>query len=172
MPVEAASTFRRLISMTRGAAFHLDQHGAHLPGDLAFSSWKTRLPLAEDGHGWRRLVRSSTARGVSFRRVRVVSEPLAPSIVYAYAVTEQLNAAAGLEVRWLPRPRAAGLVFPRLDCWIFDDRAALLYHFDAFGEIERAEVTFVPGPIDYYRLLFAAAWDRAVPHQEYRPGAW
>lgn len=54
-------------------------------------------------------MRPHVARGVRFRRVRVVSEPLAPFTRFEHFIAAGTNLATGEEVRWLPRQLAPDL---------------------------------------------------------------
>ena len=85
------------------------------------------------------LVRTRAARGVQFRRARVVSEPIAPFIRFEYEITATVNIAAGEQVRWLPRRRASDLCLPGNDFWVFDDRLV------RFGYFASCRVAVSPG---------------------------
>ena len=61
------------------------------------------------------------SRGVTIRRVRVVSEPLSDYLRWEHACTA-VNIEAGEEIRWLSRTKAADLMLPGADCWVFDHR--------------------------------------------------
>ena len=67
------------------------------------------------------MVRAAAARGVRIRWVRVVSEPLPEYLRWEHARTG-VNVSAGEDVRWLPRTKAADLLLPGADCWVFDHR--------------------------------------------------
>jgi hypothetical protein len=68
------------------------------------------------------LVRHHVARGVKFRRARIVSEPVTDYIRFEHAITAGVNLAGGEQVRWLPRRRASDLCLPGNDFWPFDGR--------------------------------------------------
>ena len=80
------------------------------------------------------------ARGVRFRRARIVSEPVADFIRFEYEATAGLNVAAGEEVRWLPRRRASDLCLPGNDFWVFDGRLVRFHHFSGDGDIVEDEM--------------------------------
>ena len=61
------------------------------------------------------VVRAAVARGVTIRRVRVVSEPLSEYLRWEHACTD-VNVSAGEDVRWLPRTKATDLLLPGADC--------------------------------------------------------
>jgi hypothetical protein len=76
-----------------------DQGGA--TGDTSTYDWGDHLDI----------VRAAVACGVTFRRVRVVSEPLSEYMLWEHACTGT-NVQAGEDVRWLPRTNAADLLLP------------------------------------------------------------
>jgi hypothetical protein len=114
-------------------------------------------------------VREHVARGVRFRRARVVSEPVSDFIRFEYESTAGLNIAAGEEVRWLPRRRASDLCLPGNDFWLFDDRLIRFHYFSGNGEIVEDELCSDPAVISSCAAAFEAVWERAVPHADYRP---
>jgi len=80
---------------------------------------------------WYDHVRRSLASGKVMARVHVVSEPLTAYLQFeinAYLVN---GAAAGEDVRILPRPRAAALGLPTFDYWLMDSKIA--YVLSSFG---------------------------------------
>jgi hypothetical protein len=114
-------------------------------------------------------VRTHVARGIKFRRARIVSEPLADFIKFEYAITSDLNIAAGEQVRWLPRRRASDLCLPGNDLWVFDNRFIRFSHFAGNGEFLEDELCDDPAVVKMCARAFEAVWDRAIPHAEYRP---
>ena len=148
---------------------HLETRDAYTPDDPAFLGWKTGRPVsAPAGAAWYELVREHTARGVSFRRARVVSEPLAEYIRFEHESTP-LNIAAGEEVRWLPRNTAPGLLIPLADCWILDDKLVRFGHFAGDGTFLGQQLTDDPELVATCADAFARVWERAIPHDEYHP---
>ena len=112
---------------------------------------------------------ASTRRaGVEFRRARIVSEPLADYIRFEYESTA-FNVAAGEQVRWLPRHAAPGLLVPLADFWLFDDRLVRFGFFAGDGTFLRHDLCDDPGVVRSCAEAFEQVWDRAVPHDEYRP---
>ena len=95
--------------------------------------WRAGKPRpCPGGPAWYDLVREHTARGVEFRRARIVSEPLADYIRFEYESTA-FNVAAGETVRWLPRHAAPGLLRAAADFWLFDDRLVRFGFFAGDG---------------------------------------
>ncbi|GAA1101807.1 DUF6879 family protein [Nocardiopsis composta] len=162
--------FAELIADTHHTALHLEMRDSYTPGDPVFRDWVAGRPVPEPAYpSWYGLVREHTARGVAFRRARIVSEPLSRFTAFEYDITTGLNTAAGEQVRWLPRRRAAGIALPAHDFWLFDDRLLRIHHFDGEGEIVEDELSSDPDLIKLCAEAFAAVWERAVPHGEYRP---
>jgi hypothetical protein len=73
-------------------------------------------------------------------------------------------------VRWLPRRRASDLALPGNDFWLFDERIVMVNHFTGTGESAGTEVTpTIPRWVKLCGFAFLAVWERAIPHQDYRP---
>jgi len=162
--------FGELIEATASSAVHLEMRDAYTPSDPEFLDWKAgRQRAVPASPGWYDLVREHTARGVRFRRARVVSEPVSDFIRFEYESTAGLNIAAGEQVRWLPRRRASDLCLPGNDFWLFDDRLIRFHYFSGDGEIVADQLCSDPAVIAACTAAFEAVWDRAVPHAEYRP---
>lgn len=143
--------------------------------DPHFIAWQNghRLDLADRDtwwNGWHDAVRDAVARGVTVRRARIVSEPLHPYALYEHDLTPG-NLAAGEDVRWLPRRRAADLLVPGTDFWVFDEETVLFHHFTGEGQLApdgREHITD-PALAKTITGAFEAVWERAVPHAEYDP---
>ena len=162
--------FRELIAATKSSAVHLEMRDAYTPNDQRFRDWQAGKLLPERANPeWSAVVRAHTARGVRFRRTRVVSEPLAPFIRFEYEMTAAVNIAAGEQVRWLPRRRAVDLCLPVNDYWLFDNRLLRLHYFSVDGEIIEDELSDDPSIVELCGHAFEAAWERAIPHNQYRP---
>jgi hypothetical protein len=108
--------FSELIAATTTSAVHLEMRDAYTPDDQRFLDWLAGKPLSEPVNpAWYELVRVHAARGVQFRRARIVSEPLADFIRFEHAITPSVNIAAGEQVRWLPRRHGLAASFARRD---------------------------------------------------------
>jgi hypothetical protein len=162
--------FSELIAATRRSAAHLETRDGYTPDDPAFAGWRAGKPAAAPaGAAWYDLVREHTARGVEFRRARIVSEPLADYIRFEYESTP-FNVAAGELVRWLPRHTAPGLLVPLADFWLFDDRLVRFGLFAGDGTFLRHDLCDEPEVVRSCADAFEQVWRRAVPHHQYRPG--
>ncbi|MFK0290486.1 DUF6879 family protein [Streptomyces sp. NPDC090442] len=163
------------LASAQHSAVHLEMRDAYQPGDPDFIAWRNgkRLdPTADRSTWWRPFldaVAEATARGVSMRRARVVSEPVTDYIKYEYDISFS-NVAAGELIRWLPRRRAADIPLPGADLWMFDGSSVLFTHFSGVGEVVEREWCTEPAVVELASSAFEAVWKRAIPHEEYRPG--
>ena len=143
---------------------------SYTPDDPQFLAWRAGTPRPVPASpAWYGLVREHVARGVRFRRARIVSEPVSDYIRFEFEATAGLNVAAGEDVRWLARHAASGLLFPAEDFWVFDGQVVLWNHFagdDSWVGEERADDLAVA---KLCASSFDAAWERGVPHEDYRP---
>ena len=163
--------FSELIAATSASAVHLEMRDAYTPSDPSFLAWQRGLPFdrTEREQSWHRLIGGAAARGVTFRRARIVSEPITPYIRFEYDVTESTNLAAGEQVRWLPRRHASDLCLPGNDFWVFDGRQVRFAHFAGNGEFLEDEMSEDPAIVRHCVSAFEAIWQRAIDHDKYRP---
>jgi hypothetical protein len=161
--------FSELIATATTSAVHLETRDTYTLSDPQYQDWLAGRPVPAASPEWHDLVRLHTARGVKFRRARVVSEPLTDYIRYEHFITDANNVAAGEDVRWLPRRRASDLCVPGNDFWLFDNHLIRFHHFSGDGEIVEDELVTDPAVIRMCAAAFEAVWERAIPHDEYRP---
>jgi hypothetical protein len=161
----------RLFRAARSSAWHMELRDSYTPGDPDWLDWQAgrRFDPADRWSQWSDLVRATVARGVGVRRVRIVSEPVTPYVMFEYDVTKAHNIGAGEEVRWLPRQQAAGLLVPVTDFWVFDGQVVLWNHFAGDGSWVGEEECHDADLAKSCATAFDAAWNRAVPHEDYRP---
>ncbi len=149
---------------------HLELRDSYMLDDPEFIAWQSgrRLDPADRTSWWGGW--HDAVRGVVVRRLRVVSEPISDYLRYEFDGTFT-NVAAGELVRWLPRREAVGLAFPGMDCWVFDGALALFHHFAGNGQLDEngREYTDDRSLVKLCGDAFEAAWQRAIPHEEYRP---
>jgi hypothetical protein len=161
--------FSDLIAATTRTAVHLETRDSYTPDDPAFLDWKAGRPVpAPAGPAWYDLVRKHAARGVEFRRARVVSEPLADYIRFEYESTIP-NIDAGEQVRWLSRQHAPGLLVPLCDFWVLDDRLVRFGFFAGNGEFLGDDLADDPDVVRTCAEAFERVWEHAVPHASYKP---
>jgi hypothetical protein len=168
--VRTIPPFSELIAATECSAVHLEMRDSYTPSDPVFAQWGAGQPVGDPAYpDWFELVRANTARGIAFRRARIVSEPLSAFEAFIYEITSGLNVAAGEEVRWLPRRRASDLCLPGNDFWMFDDRLIRFHHFSGDGEIVEDELVSEPAVVKLCAAAFEAVWERGIDHEDYRP---
>lgn len=162
--------FEDLFRSAQHSAFHLEMRDAYgLDGDYQEWTSGNRFDPAERWPWWIDLVSASVVRGVDVRRARIVSEPISPYVRYEYELTGGHNVKAGEAVRWLPRRRASDLALPGNDFWLFDGTSVLFNHFAGDGTMTGEELVTDPAVAGLCVSAFAAVWERATPHGEYRP---
>jgi hypothetical protein len=160
-----------LLRSAECSAWHMELRDGYTPDDPDWLDWQAgnRFDPAERWASWAALIDVTVGRGVAVRRVRLVSEPVTAYIRFEYDVTAAHNIAAGEQVRWLPRQKAAGLLVPCSDFWVFDSQVVLWNHFAGDGSWVGEERS---DDLELAKLCassFEAAWERGIPHEGYRP---
>jgi Family of unknown function (DUF6879) len=160
-----------LLRSAEHSAAHMEMRDSYTPDDPDWLDWQAgrRFDPEERWASWSELIRATVARGVSVRRIRLVSEPVTDYIRFEYDVTAEHNIAAGEEVRCLPRPAAAGLLVPCSDFWVLDGQVVLWNHFAGDGSWVGEERCDDLAIAKLCESSFNAAWDRAIPHKAYQP---
>ena len=162
--------FSELIAATTRTALHLELRDAYDPDTPQYREWLAGKPRPVPASlEWFDFVREHTARGVCFKRARIVSEPVSDYIRFELEATGGLNVAAGEDVRWLPRRLARGLSVPVNDFWVFDDRLVRFGYFAGDGRYLEDEVTDDPEIVRVCTEAFERVWELAIPHADYRP---
>lgn len=172
---EPIPDFAELLESTRVEALHLEMRDVYAADREAgsFAEWLHTgvRPTDPDGPYWREWVsqvRAAVARGVTMRRLRIVSEPVSEYVRYGLTGAP-VNAAAGEDVRYLPRHRTADLLLPGLDLWCLDRRLVRFHHFDGDGRIVADTDCHDPTVAVRCADAFEMAWERAIPYTVYRP---
>ncbi|MFJ4674362.1 MULTISPECIES: DUF6879 family protein [unclassified Kitasatospora] len=170
---QTLSDFAALLRSAEESAVHLELRDVYTVESEAvgFRSWKDghRLDPSAPGTWWRPwldLVREVTAKGVSVRRARVVSEPVSEYVAYEHSFSFT-NIAAGEEIRWLPRREASVLPLPGNDFWVFDRRTVQFNVFDGEGRWVHTDETDDPAVALFCSSAFDAVWERATPHDRF-----
>jgi hypothetical protein len=161
--------FSELIAATTRSADHLELRDFYDPDTPQYKEWLAGTPRPIPAvPEWFDFVREHTARGVRFRRARIVSEPVSDYIRFEHEATGGMNVAAGEEVRWLSRTLARGLSVPVNDYWVFDGRLVRFGYFAGDGRYLDDELTDDPETVRVCSQAFERAWEIAVPHTDYR----
>lgn len=169
----AAPTLEHLLRTCERSAVHLEMRDGYMADDPLYTAWKAghRLNPANTSSWWRpwlQTMADTIARGIDVRRARIVSEPVSQYIRFEYEVTFT-NTAAGEKVRWLPRSRATDIALPGNDFWAIDDSLVMVHHFSGEGDFVTEEITSDPAVVKLCVSAFETVWERAVPHNDYRP---
>ncbi|MFH8407591.1 DUF6879 family protein [Streptomyces sp. NPDC018019] len=166
--------FAELLDCARHSAVHLEMRDVYAVEEetATVDAWRRdgTVPAADSAfwRPWVELVKRTTARGVTVRRARIVSEPVSQYIRFEHAITP-VNVAAGEQVRWLPRAHASGLALPGNDFWLIDERAVRFNVFSGDGRAVAPQYTEDAAVARLCTQAFAAVWERAVPHDQYTP---
>lgn len=164
-------SFEDLLDSAKRSAVHLEMRDAYLVNRESeeFKSWQEtgERTATESARAywkpWTDLISRTVERGVTVRRLRIVSEPLSEYARYGHAGAHW-NIEAGEDVRYLRRRHTVDLAFPGADFWLIDDE---LVRFNLFsGDNAPVDPDFSEEP-DVVRLCassFESAWSRAVPH--------
>ncbi|MGW5336578.1 DUF6879 family protein [Streptomyces bauhiniae] len=168
--------FNDLLDSAQHSAVHLEMRDTYGVGDEAddYEQWRATGRRDADPDSaywapWVDLIQRATARGVTVRRARIVSEPVTEYIRYEHAGTS-VNVLAGEQVRWLPRRQAVDLLLPGCDLWIFDGTSVLFNHFSGDGgwADPPLELRTEPGLVKQCTDAFESVWKRATPHDQYK----
>jgi hypothetical protein len=170
--------FEGLVAAAQHSVARLEMREIYDRSDPAYQRWcagsRVESEILVDGFGWwRDLVTSALARGVQWRRLRVVPEPLTEYLRWEHHLAGHVNVGVGEELRWLSARNASDLLLPVNDLWCFDRRTVQFQHFSPQGdenvEFDRDEVTGDLEVVERVMSAFEHAWERAVPHEQYLP---
>ena len=162
-------SFAELLASTHRSVIRFEMRDSYDPTGKGFAEWRaTGDTGAYEWGDHLDVVRAAVARGVTIRRVRLVSEPLSEYLRWEHACTD-VNVSAGEDIRWLPRTKAADLLLPGADCWVFDHRV-VRWNFQRGDGTNPRHYTFSSDPRTIRNIVaaFEMAWDRATPHEEYK----
>ncbi len=115
----------------------------------------------EPDNAWRENVRTQTAEGKRFARVRLVDEPLTRGQEFLLASAPS-NVAAGEDIRNLTRQKAQQLRLPDYDFWLFDSRVVARFAFDDEDTTLGVYVTDDPADVLAACQARDAAWHYAT----------
>ncbi|MFD7666570.1 DUF6879 family protein [Streptomyces sp. NPDC059788] len=172
MPQNAQQpSFAECLRDTDRSAVHLEMRDDYGDNER-FAAWRhgARIEWGDRSSWWRPFhdrIAGAVERGVSVRRVRIISEPVSAYIRWEHYMT-RANLAAGEQVRWVPRRLASDLLLPCNDFWLFDDRLARIHHFAGNGFLVGDQFSCEPAVLKLFAASFEAAWERGVPHEDYQ----
>lgn len=166
-------TFAEQLAAVRSSAVHLEMRDSYsvVKEAEAISAWRDgfRYDPADRASWWRpwlTLIEETVSRGVEVRRARIVSEPVSEYIRFEHSGTFT-NIAAGEQIRWLPRRKAADLALPGCDFWLFDGELVRFNHFTGNGESAGPSFSDDQAVALLCATAFEAVWQRAVPHEQF-----
>lgn len=167
-----------LIANARRGAFHLevsDDHSQVADENEPMRRVLAGLPPFEPGayprswQAWDDLVTEVTGRGVTMRRVRIVTEPLSDYARFLHSMTDR-NVRLGEDVRWLPRGQVTADDYTPDEWWLIDEETVAFTLFDTSGEFTGTAVTTDLIIVDRCVDMRNTLWGQAIAHQEYVPG--
>lgn len=165
----------KLFASVKRSAYHLEMRDTYAVGEEAdaFAAFLAGRPFDQRQNAqvwgrWRDLVRRETARAVTFKRARIVSEPVTAYTRFLHATATDPSIAAGEQIRWLPRRQASHIALPGNDFWLFDNEKVLFNLFTGDGDWAGQEITDDPHIVGLCRSGFEAVWSAATPHEDYR----
>ncbi len=170
MPSSIPTSFDEQLASASRSAVHLEMRDNYY-SNPRFEAWLNgeRVDWDDRASWWRPFhqdIANAVARGVVVRRARVVSEPVSDYIRWEHYQT-RANVEAGELVRWLSRRRAADLLMPGCDFWIFDDRVIRVHDFAGNGDWLGEEFLDDPALVRLNAEAFEHVWERAIPHDQY-----
>lgn len=162
-------SFEELLAAATRSVVHLEARDTYDCGDPAFQRWKTDGDTSYDWDAWIALVGAATGRGVRFRRLRIISEPVSDYIRWEYAISYG-NIKAGEELRWLPRHLAFDLPHPVADFFMWDQRL-IAYNFTGGDGVDTGRMEYIADPRQIIPVvgMFEMLWERGIPHADYTP---
>jgi hypothetical protein len=163
------SAFTGLLRTCRQSAFHLEVHDSYgTPAeDEPFRRFLDNEPDDYEWlSGWLEVVRDATARGVSFTRVRVVTEPHVDYTRWGLVVASQ-NIDAGEDIRYLARHHIDSGELATDDYWLIDDVTVAFTLFAPSGAAAGAAISTDPVIVERCREVRDTVWRRAVAYDRY-----
>ncbi|MER7794290.1 DUF6879 family protein [Streptomyces sp. NPDC097640] len=170
MPSSIPTSFDEQLANAKRSAVHLEMRDMYY-SNPRFEAWQKgeRVNWDDRTSWWRPFhqdIADAVARGVVVRRARVVSEPVSDYIRWEHYQT-RANVAAGEQVRWLARRRAADLLMPGCDFWIFDNQVIRVHDFSGNGDWLGEGFFDDKALVELNATAFESIWERAVPHDQY-----
>ncbi len=162
-------SFEDLLDATVRSVVHLEARDTYDPTDPAFVKWQQDGDTSYDWDAWISLIGAAVDRGVRFRRLRIVSEPVSDYIRWEHAISYG-NLKAGEELRWLPRHLAFDLPHPVADFFLWDQRL-IAYNFTAGNGVDTGRMEYIADPRHIIPVvgMFEMLWERGIPHTDYTP---
>ncbi|MEU4313079.1 DUF6879 family protein [Nocardia sp. NPDC024068] len=149
-------------------AFHLevgDDYAVPTESDRYHRFLEGRPVLADEYKDrWNALIRETIARGVTVRRVRVVTVPHTAYHRWLLSVSDT-NTEAGEDIRYVPRHLAGDV--PPDDWWLIDNERVVYNLVDGRGGPAGLAITADPVIAGHCRTVKERLWELATPYPEY-----
>ncbi|WP_067653003.1 DUF6879 family protein [Nocardia harenae] len=161
--------FLDLFRAAKREAFHLENSDIYETPDESEPLRKFLAGEPDDYQWftpWMDHVRETTARGVSVRRARIVTEPHTDYTRFAKAVA-RLNEEAGEDVRYAGRHLFEPHPVRSPDWWLFDGGTLAYTVFEPSGRWAGAAVTTDPVLVEYAQGTRELVWSLATPLRSY-----
>src|SRR5437763_1785592 len=161
----------RLFTTFKREALHLEMRDAYgtaveLPH---LRKWLNGEPDDLDWlQDWFATVRAGTAAGKTFRRARIVSEPVSEYQQWVLKDTH-LYVEAGEDIRWVPRRLVSTVPLPGNDFWMFDHEQVVFLIFAGNGLVMDYLSTTDPAAIELCADAFEAVWELSISTSDYHP---
>ncbi|MGF6888557.1 hypothetical protein ABIA39_007922 [Nocardia sp. GAS34] len=153
------------------SAVHVEvQDTYHVPDEYEpLRAWRhdRRIVETAGGRAWCQLVRDTVDRGVRVARVRVVSVPQSEYTRWLLDACAP-NAAAGEQIRWLPRHLIDPREVPADDYWLFDEHTVAFNTVDNGGDAAGLAVTTDPAIAAVCTRAWDRLWDKGIDHADYQ----
>lgn len=117
---------------------------------------------------WFDTVREGRAAGKTFRRARIVSEPITDYQRWVLS-DSHLFVEAGEDIRWVPRRLVSAVALPGNDFWLFDEETAIFSVFGGDGLVVERQLWTDPAVARLCTTAFEAIWELGTPDHEYKP---
>jgi hypothetical protein len=162
-------SFEDLLTATARSVVHLEARDTYDPTDQAYLKWQKNGDTSYDWDSWITLVGAAVERGVRFRRLRIVPEPVSDYIRWEHAISYG-NIKAGEQLRWLPRHLAFDLPHPVADFFMWDQRL-IAYNFTSGHGVDTGQMEYIADPRRILPVvgMFEMLWERGIPHAHYTP---
>lgn len=112
-------------------------------------------------------MRAGTAAGKTFRRARIVSEPVSEYQQWVLKDTH-LYVEAGEDIRWVPRRLVSTVPLPGNDFWLFDRELVVFLIFAGNGLVVDYHSTTDSAAIELCATAFERVWGLSILTSDYQ----
>lgn len=165
--VDAGEPFGRLFNEFTRSAWRWECQGTYHESDEVepWARWRAGVRDNSWIEPWTEAVRAMRRQGKTFRRVRMLTEPLTDYLRWMLDVTPA-NIAAGEDIRWTTKDVARDLGMPSYDFYLFDDERLAILHFGEHG-VSGADLVDDADVVARHLAWRAKVWQVAISHDQY-----